>query len=96
MAQSNSKYLVEYYHEGAFWGIIIDAQSFDDAEARVRQLQYAKLLGRVGAEIPVRLGCLLAYGFGWQRPVGQFCFDVALIADCNGDGGTGKRYGQEA
>ena len=50
------KYLVEYYHNGARWGITIDAESMEDASARVRQLQYAKLLGSLEMEIPATLG----------------------------------------
>ena len=68
MDPTYSRYLVEYYHDGAFWGITIQANSYDDAEARVKQLQYAKLRGEVRAEIPAKLG-FLARALCWARSV---------------------------
>ena len=39
-------YAIEYRHEGATWAVDIWAESFADAEARIDQLQRAKLKGR--------------------------------------------------
>ena len=55
---SYKKYLFDYYHEGSNWGLEIIASSEDDARARVRQLQYAKLLGVIEMEIPAQFGFL--------------------------------------
>lgn len=56
MEQRYCDFLVEYYHEGSWWGLTIKAASWEDAEARVRQLQYAKLLGESGGIVPVQFG----------------------------------------
>lgn len=46
-----ARYTVEYYHEGDFWYLDIFATSFADADARVKQLQYAIVLGRAGPPV---------------------------------------------
>jgi len=50
------KYLLEYYHNGAWWNITIPALSEEDAWERISQLQFARLLGTVEMELPVKYG----------------------------------------
>mgnify|MGYP001583314352 FL=1 len=57
-------YLVDYPHEGAFWSLEIKATSFEDAEARVRQLQYAKVAGELKFTLPAGCG-FIARAWCW-------------------------------
>ncbi len=50
------EYLFEYYHEGKAWSFKIPARSPEDAQERVNRLPYAKYLGELKMEIPVRMG----------------------------------------
>lgn len=52
------RYLVSYRHEGARWNIELPARSFEDADARLRQLHFAKVDGEVMATIPASVGFL--------------------------------------
>ena len=47
------KYLVEYTYEGSRWGLELYATSFEDAQARVRRLGSAQVLGEVHMVVPV-------------------------------------------
>lgn len=51
-------YLVSYNYEGSRWNIEVPAASFDDAEARVRALSFAKVDGELFAKIPASVGFL--------------------------------------
>jgi len=59
-------YLVEYYHNKSSWILKIRAASPEDAQERCRQIYYAKILGTVEMEIPVRLGIFAHLGC-WLR-----------------------------
>lgn len=52
------KYLLEYYHDGAWWNLTIPATSEEDVFDRIGQIRNAKLLGTIEMEIPARLGLL--------------------------------------
>jgi hypothetical protein len=49
------KYCCQYYHDGCWWGILIDAYDDEDAAVRARKLGL-QLDGRLIAVIPGRLG----------------------------------------
>ena len=57
-------YLIDYPHAGAFWSLEIKATSFEDAAARVRQLQYAKVAGELKFRLPAGCG-LFARAWVW-------------------------------
>lgn len=46
------RFLIEYQHEGSSWGAEIQATSFDDAEQRLRALQYGAVLGEIVGTVP--------------------------------------------
>lgn len=46
------KFIVDYPFEGGYWSFHIYATSFDEAERRVHNLQYGKLVGELGMTIP--------------------------------------------
>ncbi len=50
------QFLLEYFHDGAWWTVTIHATSFEDAQARVEQLRYAKVLGTVEMKVPAKFG----------------------------------------
>lgn len=52
------RFLAEYFHDGAWWGIDIYAYDFDDAETRCRK-HSLKLLGEHKATIPSVTGSWL-------------------------------------
>lgn len=57
-------YLFSYRHNGAEWGLEIQAKSAADARARIDRLQYATLDGKLVATIPATAGVLArAYVF---------------------------------
>lgn len=65
--QTYKKYLLQYYHDGAHWDIILHATSKDDARERARQIYYAKVLGTVEREIPASVGGWLPRMICWVR-----------------------------
>jgi hypothetical protein len=48
-----AKFLLEYDYDGALWAFTIDADTWDDAEARLAAMTSARILGMVGESIPV-------------------------------------------
>ena len=48
-----SRHLYEYRHDGAVWGIEIQATSRADADERLRRLAWAKYQGEVAYAFPV-------------------------------------------
>jgi hypothetical protein len=56
MDEQFPKYLFEYYHDGAWWNIVIPARSREDAMERINLMPRAKLVGTVEAEIPAGPG----------------------------------------
>lgn len=42
-----SRYLIEYQYEGATWNLELQAASRADAEARLKALPWARLLGEI-------------------------------------------------
>lgn len=54
-----------YYHDGARWGILIDAYDWPDAEARCTKLGL-KLDGELMGTVPARVG-FLAKAICWAR-----------------------------
>lgn len=60
MSDTYRKYLIDYYHHGAWWNFTIFASSFDDAAERVTQIRLcARLAGMVEAEVPAGYGPLV-------------------------------------
>ncbi len=59
------RYLFSYYHNDAWWGLVIPAISEDDARNRLNKLPLARLDGTVEMEVPavhgmgifVRMAC---------------------------------------
>jgi len=47
------RYLFEYRHEGAEWGIEIHANSPADAKERLKSMAWAQYQGEVFAKVPV-------------------------------------------
>ena len=62
-----SKFLFEYYHEDAWWIIVIDARSAEDALARSKKIPNARFLGIVKAQIPAKLGFLARLICLWKN-----------------------------
>jgi len=61
-----NRYLFEYRHEGAEYGIEITARSPDDALERLKSLAWARYQGEIKAKIPVPAGSLI------QRIISRF------------------------
>jgi hypothetical protein len=49
-------YLFEYPYEGSKWIFYLQAESFEDAQKRLKALGWARLKGRSVARVPVSLG----------------------------------------
>lgn len=49
-------YLCEYFYGGSRWSIDITANSYEEAEAKLRSLSRGKVIGVVKASIPAHLG----------------------------------------
>lgn len=58
MAEEFKRYLYEYRHEGADWGIEIVASSRADAQARLKALAFARYQGEVKLKLPIPGGNL--------------------------------------
>lgn len=56
MEQQYHNYLIEYYHNNAWWGLRIPATSEEDLLERLRKLPLAKILGIVEGSIPAHAG----------------------------------------
>lgn len=56
------KYLFSYRHDGAEWGLEIQAESLEDAKARIAKIAYATYEGEVKAKLPAKLGLLCRLG----------------------------------
>lgn len=54
-----NRYLFEYRHEDAHWGIEIVAASPDDARERLKAISWANYKGEIAATIPVPGGRML-------------------------------------
>jgi len=54
-----NRYLFEYTHDGADWGIEILADSPADARARIAKLAFARYQGEVMFTVPARAGWLV-------------------------------------
>jgi hypothetical protein len=54
-----ARYLFEYRHDGSEWGIEIVAKSPQDAQERLKALNWARYKGEIAAKIPVPGGRLL-------------------------------------
>lgn len=52
------EYCIEYEHEGSKWALEIWAESWEDAEQKVRAIGYGKVLGTLEFTLPVGLGWL--------------------------------------
>ena len=49
-------FLVSYGHEGDRWTVELAAHDFDDAEARLAKLPFAKIDGELIAKVPASIG----------------------------------------
>ena len=67
----SKRFLCSYHHNGAQWSLVLDAEDWPDAEARVKKLGYLHLDGELMATIPanrvtglwVRFSCWLKNHF---------------------------------
>ena len=66
MQRQYSNYLFEYRHDGARWSLTIPATSREDAQERVKQIHYARLIGTEVMTIPARAG-FIASPLCWLR-----------------------------
>jgi hypothetical protein len=65
MEEEYHRYLFSYYHNNAWWSLVIPATSEDDARERINKLPLARLDGTLEMEIPavpgighfVRIAC---------------------------------------
>lgn len=64
MKGKQKKYLCDYQYEGKTYCIEISASSWEDAQARLRQLGYGKVVGEIHLTLPV---C-----FGWANKIASF------------------------
>jgi hypothetical protein len=49
-------FLVEYPFDGAMWGLTISARTQDEAVARIKQMPWATVKGRVVMKVPLKEG----------------------------------------
>ncbi|WJI67424.1 MULTISPECIES: hypothetical protein [unclassified Mesorhizobium] len=56
---SYNRYLFEYRHEGAEWGIEIKASSPQEAKERIKSLTWARYKGEIQATVHIPTGGLL-------------------------------------
>lgn len=47
------QYIIDYWFQGKYWPLDIYARSWQEAEARAKALQHAKVVGATSASIPV-------------------------------------------
>lgn len=55
-ASESKTYLCEYRYQGCTWSFEIIAESYEDAQARIRSLAYGKVLGEVKGTVSYELG----------------------------------------
>lgn len=68
MEEQYHRYLTEYYHNHAWWSLIIPAVSEEDARDCLNKLPLARILGTVEMEIPAVPGAgLLVRFLCWWR-----------------------------
>lgn len=69
MIDNYKTYAIEYQHEGSVWVLHIQATSWQDAEQRLRALQFGSVFGEIQMEVPawVPLGSLWARLICWLR-----------------------------
>jgi hypothetical protein len=60
------RYLFEYRHDDAEWGIEIVAKSPQDAHERLKAISWARYKGEIAAKIPVPGGSFLRRLFSRQ------------------------------
>lgn len=49
-------YLCDYQYEGESWCIEIPAESWEDAQARLKRIAYGRIAGEIKATFPVQFG----------------------------------------
>jgi hypothetical protein len=69
MSGEFKRYLFEYRHEGAEWGLEIVASSPQDARERLKALAWAHYEGEIKAKIPVPSGKLFSRIGCWAKRV---------------------------
>lgn len=62
-------FLCSYHHDGAWWGITIQAYDFKDAEARVKKLGFLRLDGELVDTVPDKYG-FFAKAYCWFKNLG--------------------------
>lgn len=60
MEEEFETYLVEYNYDGSTWGAEIKASSFEDAEARLARMVFARVIGIKKFTIPAAGGSFIA------------------------------------
>ena len=78
-----TKYLFEYYHDGAWWSLVIPARSEQDAIERINLIPRAKLLGTLEMEIPAGPGAgwLVRMMCWWRNLTQRARGDVSTLRD---------------
>lgn len=61
-------FLFEYRHEGADWGLTIQARDAADAQERIKALAWARYQGQVFAKVPAA-GGLFVRAAVWIRNI---------------------------
>jgi hypothetical protein len=59
-------FLFKYFHDGSWWRLEIQATSMDDAQARIKKLPHAQLLGESIMKLPANCG-IIARCLCWLR-----------------------------
>lgn len=69
MSEKSKRYLFEYRHDGAEWGLEITALSPEDAKARLKVIPWATLKGEV--VLKGKLPDVSVFGRWWSALVGS-------------------------
>ena len=67
MELRQSLYGIEYQHEGRGWIVDIHANSFKDAEQKMRAIGYGSVIGEVQGQVPVGLGWWVRLICWWKN-----------------------------
>jgi hypothetical protein len=67
-----NRYLFEYRHGGAEWGIEIIARSPQEAKERIKSLSWARYRGEINAKVPIPTGGL------FKRIARRFFYSIRL------------------
>lgn len=67
---SEKRWLVEYWHRGAWWGTEVHAESRDEAEEKVAAMGRGSVRGEIGMTIRLPRWNWLARFFGARSSVG--------------------------